>query len=98
MRMWKLTRFMIAFELRTASDYETLYHCLDHWAAVPILDGLWLAEIPGTAASVRDVLRSVLDCEDGIAVLPIGDENNWAAIGISVRGLQWLDERRKSFG
>jgi hypothetical protein len=82
--------FVISYDLRKARQYQRLVQQLEKWQAVRVLDSLWLANLNGTALKVRDVLRPLLDAEDGLAIIELKAGSMWATAGVQPAGLTWL--------
>lgn len=53
--------FMVSYDLRKQRNYQPLYDILIKWKAVRALESLWLAELKGNAAEIRDVLMGAAD-------------------------------------
>ncbi len=85
--------FVISYDLRKQRNYQGLYDGLATWKAIPLLESMWLAELVGPASTVRDLLRSFVDDDDGIAVLELKAGFDWGAVKCSPAGMAWLKAR-----
>lgn len=84
--------FIISYDLRKVRNYDPLWDQLRAWNAVRLLESLWLADLQGPAAAVRDHLRTIIDSDDGVAVISIGPAANWATINCQPPGVSWLGQ------
>jgi hypothetical protein len=58
--------YLITYDLRKKRDYKSLYEALARFKAVSLLESVWLAELRGPAATVRDLLKAEMDGDDGM--------------------------------
>lgn len=86
--------FLISYDLRKARNYQPLYDCFAQWKAVRLLESVWLAQLKGPAPAVRDVLRNHIDGDDGLAVIEMVPNFDWATIKTLPAGTAWLQAHR----
>ncbi len=85
--------YVITYDLRKQRNYKTLYECLGEWNAVSLLESVWLAELKGPASAVRDILRTHIDGDDGIAVIQLQANFDWSTFGVNATASNWLKAR-----
>ena len=87
--------YMLSYDLRIPGrKYETLYDSLRKLGAVPALESVWFLENPYTATQIRDTLMTLLDKNDGLAVIEIHKDAAWAATGMIGQSTAWMKQRR----
>jgi hypothetical protein len=89
----RMALFVISYDLRKQRNYQPLYDCLNKWGAARLLESLWLAELAGPAAPVRDILTSLIDADDGVAVIELKAPFNWATMRTQQNGTAWLKSK-----
>lgn len=82
--------YAISYDLHKNRDYDALYEVLRKWKAVRLLESLWLANLTGNAAGVRDALKAALDNDDSVAVIELKRGSDWACIRAKEAGVGWL--------
>ena len=82
--------FLITYDLRKQRNYQPLYDLLRQWKAARLLESVWLAELAGPAATVRDLIRQRTDADDAVAVIELKAGFNWATIHCEPAGNQML--------
>jgi hypothetical protein len=55
-----------------------------------VLESLWLGELNGPAKEIRDLLKSKIDNDDGLAVIELARIFDWATVGAQKHGNDWL--------
>lgn len=85
-----MAMFLISYDLRKVRNYQPLWDVLGKWGANRLLESLWLADLQGPAATVRDILRTVIDDDDGLAVIELAPNFNWATFKCQNPGTLWL--------
>ena len=85
-----MAHFIISYDLRKQRNYQPLWDKLNSWGAVRLLESLWVVSMNSTAAAIRDALKSVVDDDDGIAVLEFTARTMWACFKAKDAGVNWL--------
>ncbi len=85
----KMTAYLITYDNRAPRDYQPLYDLLELWDAVRLAESVWLADLNGDAATVRDVVRSTMQPDDTIAVLELVNDADWAVYATK-ESINWL--------
>lgn len=70
--------YMISYDLRKARNYDPLIKQLREWGCIRPLKSLWLGNLKGNAATIRDLLRPLMDGDDGLLVCEIKPTSDWA--------------------
>ncbi len=78
--------YLISYDLRKMRKYEPLYRLLNGWKAKRLLESLWLAELPGGAEAIRDIVMKTVDSDDGIAVIQLNGRFDWATAQAYIPG------------
>lgn len=82
--------YVISYDLRKQRNYQPLYNCFAQWKAVRLLESLWLAELVGPAQAVRDILKTHIDGDDGLVILELKPNFDWATVKAMQAGANWL--------
>lgn len=82
--------FLISYDLHKVRVYEPLYKKLAEWKSVRLLESVWLSNINGTAVQVRDILTTLVDSDDSIAVIELKSGSDWATLRTKPGGKEWL--------
>ncbi|MXN46069.1 hypothetical protein GR138_12795 [Shinella kummerowiae] len=77
-----MTAYMISYDLRKNRNYDPLIKQLRDWGCVRPLQSLWLGNLKGNAATIRDLLRTLMDSDDGLMVCEIKATSDWATFKI----------------
>ncbi|MEV4934573.1 hypothetical protein [Sphingobium sp. LSP13-1-1.1] len=85
-----MAHFMISYDLHNGRNYQPLWNQLQHWGAVRLLESLWIVSLTGTAIQVRDVLNTVTDSDDSVAVIEVKTGSMWATRNCKAPGVEWL--------
>lgn len=89
-----MTLFVLTYDERISThDYTPLYDLLNSWGAAHLQNSVWLANLNGKAAAVRDAMRIHMHPNDTIAVIELAAVPDWATIGTRPEGLTWLKAR-----
>lgn len=87
-----MAKYLITYDYRNTRNYTPLYNLLAQWGAARLLESVWLANLNGTAAAVRDALTSVADSDDVFAVIELKNGSDWATTsGVQKNGVEWLE-------
>lgn len=82
--------YLITYDLRKVRNYQPLYATFQQWKASRILKSLWLAQLKGPTAAIRDILRNGMDSDDGLAVIELKPGSDWATYAVQPAGATWL--------
>jgi hypothetical protein len=64
----EMPAYMISYDLRKVRNYDSLVKQLKDWRCVRPLQSLWRGNLKGNAATIRDILRQLMDADDGLIV------------------------------
>jgi hypothetical protein len=93
-RRTTMPMYLISYDLRKVRNYEPLWKVLRDWKSVRLLESLWLTELLGPAPTIRDLLQPYIDGDDGIAVLELMPNFDWATLRCQPAGTNWLKAHR----
>jgi CRISPR/Cas system-associated endoribonuclease Cas2 len=83
--------YLISYDVRAINhDYEPLYKQLGDWRAAHLQNSVWLAELKGPAATIRDILQTHMHSNDTICVIQIFPNSDWATRNARKTGIDWL--------
>lgn len=82
--------FVISYDLRKQRNYDDLLKQLRDWNCVSPLKSVWFGSLTGSASAVRDALKKHIDNDDGLMVVELKPECDWASVRISEEGNAWL--------
>lgn len=85
--------YVISYDLRRQRNYDGLLKQLGDWNCKRILKSLWLAELNGPAAAVRDALVQHVDGDDGLFVIEVFTNSDWAFTRVEKPGAEWVEAR-----
>ncbi len=90
-----MPNYLICYDVRSKNhDYTALYAALAKAGAAHLQNSVWLADIKGPAAGVRDELRAHMHPDDTIAVIRLPSnsyaQTDWATRHDRVTGVNWL--------
>jgi len=85
-----MTSFLITYDNKPPRNYTALYQLMAAWNAVRLADSVWLANLNGSAAQIRDIVRSQLQADDVIAVLELKQGADWATRNVPATASAWL--------
>ena len=86
-----MAHYLISYDLRKARNYQPVWNKLESWGAVRLLESLWVVSMNDTVGAIRQALQSVVDSDDGIAVLELKSGSNWATLNARQAGVDWLN-------
>lgn len=72
--------YLITYDLHNLRDYRPLYALMAQWKAVRLTESLWLGNLQGPAAEVRDTVLAWLDSDDTVAVVQLQPGSDWATM------------------
>lgn len=87
--------YVISYDLRKQRNYDSLLKTLRDAGAVRMLASLWLANLTGDAAQVRDVLRLHMDADDGLGLIELKAGSDWATYKVQPGAKEWLQRNVK---
>lgn len=70
--------YVISYDLRKARNYDALLKTLRDWNCVCPLESLWLGNLKGDCGTIRDLLRPMMDSDDGLVVIELKSPGDWA--------------------
>lgn len=79
--------YWISCSLQRERDYSSFHDLLASWDAMPLVRSVWLAELRGPAAVVRELLAAEMGSDDGLAVVELGDTFGLAATEVDGDGV-----------
>lgn len=90
-----MSYYIITYDQRIAHrDYTPLYNQLNAWRAAHLQDSVWLADLSGGAAAIRDTLLGHMHKDDTVCVIQLAAPlAEWAVINARPTGLDWLKAR-----
>ncbi len=71
--------YLISYDLRKSRNYDDLLKQLRSWGCISPLKSLWLGQLRGNAATIRDILRNLIDADDGLLVCEIKPTSDWGS-------------------
>lgn len=87
-----MAMFLITYDLHKQRNYEQLYKLLHLLSAVRLTESVWLARLVGPAPEVRRHIVAACDNDDGIAVIELKPDSDWATTrGVYSAGTDWLE-------
>lgn len=88
-----MPHYCVSYDLRAPGrNYQPLYDAFAQARAVRALQSLWLVTSTHTSSQLRDVLRGMMDANDGLLITEIAN-SNWAAYKILPSAAEWLKAR-----
>jgi hypothetical protein len=88
-----MSLFLITYDLRSRRSYEGLVQKLRDWGCVRPLLSVWLGDLNGTAAAVRDELKAFMGNDDALLVVELSESAQWTAWRCFPASIEWLRER-----
>ncbi|XHE12381.1 hypothetical protein PCC82_11330 [Agrobacterium deltaense] len=70
--------YLISYDVKLGSDYSGLLGFMKRWNATRVLESLWIAAHTADAITVRDTLRNVVPPVNGLVVVEIKNDADWA--------------------
>ncbi len=84
--------FLVTCDLRPPGrNYERFYARLRLWGAVRALESVWFIEAPDAATPIKDDLCKFVNADDGILVVEITAEADWALQNLRAGAADWLN-------
>ena len=85
--------FVISYDLRKQRNYQPLWDQLNAWNCQRVLESVWFGDLRGPAQTIRDILLTKMDGDDGLVVLELEPEFDWASARGQRSGTAWLQAR-----
>jgi CRISPR/Cas system-associated endoribonuclease Cas2 len=86
-----MTLYVITYDVRAKNhEYQSLYDQLNEWGAAHLQNSVWLADMNGTAAAVRDALQRHMHPDDTVCVIQMFPNSDWATRHARKTGIDWL--------
>ena len=83
--------FVLTYDVRAKNhDYKPLYDLMNTWRAAHLQDSIWLAELNGTAKSIRETMRAHMHSDDTVCVIQVFHNSGWATWNARKTGVDWL--------
>ena len=87
--------YVISYDLRAPGrNYEGLYTELHRIDAVRALESVWFLSVNQGAIALREALLSYMDKNDGLMVIEITNDADWAIARVSAVSTNWLLRNR----
>lgn len=80
----------ISYDLRKVRNYEGLIRQLRAWNCISPLKSQWFGHFNGTASAVRDALRQHMDNDDGLLIVEVKPDSDWATFRVNENAATWL--------
>ena len=86
-----MTYFVLTYDQRaTHHDYTRLYALLNSWRAGHLQNSVWLADLSGNAAAIRDTMKGHMHPDDTVSVIQLPTTGaDWATIHCRLEGTAW---------
>lgn len=85
-----MPHFLITYDLRKQREYSKLIKQLRDWNAISPLESVWFATLKGPASTIRDILKSLTDSDDGILLVELKVGADWATYNVNEKAGDWL--------
>jgi len=84
--------YVITYDERAKTrNYQPLYDQLNSWGAAHLQNSVWLANLKGPAATIRDLLRAHMHADDTVCVVQLPASGaDWATHNARPVGVNWL--------
>lgn len=92
-----MKHFIISYDLRKARNYQPVWSALESWGAVRLLESLWVVSLNSGTAQIRDALQSLVDNDDGVAVIELKPGSDWSTLNAQRAGAAWLTSNIKRY-
>jgi len=83
-----MTAYLISYDNHAPRNYTDLYTLMNTWGAKRILESLWVANLNGPSAVIRDTVKASLGVNDGVFVVQAHDD--WASSNCQADGVALL--------
>jgi len=85
-----MASYIVSYDLRKQRNYQPLWDQLKAWGAVRLLESLWLLTRTENASTVLAALSSLVDEDDGLAVIELKTGLAWTVKACQPTGVTWL--------
>jgi len=86
-----MSSFLITYDLHKPDrDYSPLYQLMAGWGAIRLTESLWMANLRGPAAVIRDLVVQQVHPRDTVAVVQLQQGTDWATHVAKPAALAWL--------
>ncbi|MDQ2892996.1 MAG: hypothetical protein M3R64_07915 [Pseudomonadota bacterium] len=85
-----MLQYLITYDLHKIRNYQKLYQLMATWKATRLTESLWMANLLGPAAVIRDFVSATLDNDDTVAVVQLQKGTDWATVRIPSAATGWL--------
>jgi hypothetical protein len=82
--------YLISYDNRAPRNYARVYQLMAALHAVRLTDSLWMANLPGPANVIRDLVRGTMDANDAVTVVEIKRGSDWATVNVEPAASGWL--------
>ena len=83
--------YVLTYDVRMKNhDYTRLYEVLRSWGAAHQQDSVWLADLNGSAATIRDTMKSHMHPDDTACAIQVSSIPDWATSYARQEGTDWL--------
>lgn len=85
-----MAKYLITYDNKPPRNYAALYRLMAQWKAVKLAESVWLANLVGTAETVRNLVTSTLQPNDVVAVVELKAGSDWATSQVAPTASAWL--------
>jgi hypothetical protein len=90
-----LSIYLVTYDLKNPGrNYQPVHDYLKRFTYCKGLESVWLVQTTMSAEQIRDALRTVIDLNDVVFVVPIAKEALWASWNYSCAA--WLNSPLRS--
>jgi hypothetical protein len=85
-----MAHFLITYDNHPPRNYTALYQLMAQWKAVRLAESVWLANLVGPAATVRNIVLGTMQLNDRVAVVELKVGSDWATANVGATAKAWL--------
>lgn len=85
-----MSQYLITYDNHAPRDYSGVFRLMASWQAVRLTESLWLANLVGPAPTIRDIVKSVMEWNDTVAVIELQPGADWATSFVPPAASSWL--------
>lgn len=82
--------YLICYDFHTDKNYTPLWNNLRQMGSVRLQESVWLLESALGVAQLRNLISSMIDTQDSVAVLELKPGSTWATVNVNGLATQWL--------
>lgn len=82
--------YLISYDNRAPRNYQRLYQLMGAFKAVRLNESNWMANLPGPAYVIRDLVSGTLESNDVVAVVEVKPGSDWATVNVGLAANAWL--------